>query len=351
METLAYFPRCLIFSLLLFLSHSPHRVSSHDQVQIDGEKKNYYQLDLPSVSGPESIAFDCNGRGPYVGVSDGRILRWEGAEIGWTEFAVPSINRDRKACDGSTDPKREQLCGRPLGLKFSPVSCDLYIADAYFGLLSVGPNGGAASQLATSADGIPFRLTNALDIDTQTGDVYFTDSSIFFQRREYFLAIIGGDKTGRLLKYDPHMKKVTVLQKELAFPNGVALSKDNSFVVVAETGMMRILKFEIHGDGGGVFAQLERYPDNIKRNDQGEFWVALNAVRGRIQGSNVFDSIPNWLNMRDPVAVKYDEKGNVVRVLDGDGGETLESVSEVEEENGVLYVGSVVKPYLGVIKN
>lgn len=291
------------------------------------------------------------------------------------EICFTYIGRDRKACDGSTDPKREQLCGRPLGLKFSPVSCDLYIADAYFGLLSVGPNGGAASQLATSADGIPFRLTNALDIDTQTGDVYFTDSSIFFQRRyiplivtiflflhnilmqtyticrEYFLAIIGGDKTGRLLKYDPHMKKVTVLQKELAFPNGVALSKDNSFVVVAETGMMRILKFEIHGDGGGVFAQLERYPDNIKRNDQGEFWVALNAVRGRIQGSNVFDSIPNWLNMRDPVAVKYDEKGNVVRVLDGDGGETLESVSEVEEENGVLYVGSVVKPYLGVIKN
>ena len=77
----------------------------------------------------------------------------------------------------------EPICGRPLGLKFNPTSCDLYIADAYFGLLIVGPNGGVAQPIATSADGVPFRFTNALDIDTQTGMVYFTDSSTVFQRR------------------------------------------------------------------------------------------------------------------------------------------------------------------------
>lgn len=75
------------------------------------------------------------------------------------------------------------MCGRPLGLKFNTVTCDLYIADAYFGLLVVGPGGGVAKQLATSAEGVPFRFTNALDIDTKTGEVYFTDSSILFQRR------------------------------------------------------------------------------------------------------------------------------------------------------------------------
>ena len=35
-------------------------------------------------------------------------------------------------------------CGRPLGLKFNEATCDLYIADAYFGLLVVGHNGGVA---------------------------------------------------------------------------------------------------------------------------------------------------------------------------------------------------------------
>ena len=86
-------------------------------------------------------------------------------------------------CDGSTNPDNEPSCGRPLGLKFNHKTCDLYIADAYFGLLVVGPNGGVAHQVATSAEGVPFGFANALDIDTHTGAVYFTDSSTVYQRR------------------------------------------------------------------------------------------------------------------------------------------------------------------------
>lgn len=38
--------------------------------------------------GPESLAFDHRGDGPYTGVSNGRVLRWRGAaHRGWTEFA------------------------------------------------------------------------------------------------------------------------------------------------------------------------------------------------------------------------------------------------------------------------
>lgn len=93
------------------------------------------------------------------------------------------LNRQREVCDWATDPDMEPTCGRPLGLKFSPTTCDLYIADAYFGLMVVGPNGGQAQQLVASADGVPFGFTNALDIDSKTGVVYFTDSSIRYQRR------------------------------------------------------------------------------------------------------------------------------------------------------------------------
>lgn len=97
--------------------------------------------------------------------------------------SVHLIRRLRRLCDGSTNPRLEPWCGRPLGIKFNPVTCDLYIADAYFGLMKVGPNGGPAQLLASSAEGIPFRFTNALDIDPTTGVVYFTDSSMYFQRR------------------------------------------------------------------------------------------------------------------------------------------------------------------------
>jgi len=40
-----------------------------------------------------------------------------------------------------------------------------------------------AKQSATSAEGVPFRFTNALDIHPKTDEVYFTDSSILFQRK------------------------------------------------------------------------------------------------------------------------------------------------------------------------
>lgn len=46
---------------------------------------------LNEVQGPESIAFDPLGRGPYTGVADGRILFWDGTR--WTDFAYTSNNR------------------------------------------------------------------------------------------------------------------------------------------------------------------------------------------------------------------------------------------------------------------
>ena len=74
----------------------------------------------------------------------------------------------------------EQVCGRPLGLKRSNMR--VYIVDAYFGLMVVRRNGGVAKQLEISVEGVSFRFTNALDIDQDTGIVYFTNTSILFQR-------------------------------------------------------------------------------------------------------------------------------------------------------------------------
>ena len=53
------------------------------------------KLDRPShvrflrhVMGPESLAFDSEGGGPYTGIADGRIMRWDGPILGWTPFAT-----------------------------------------------------------------------------------------------------------------------------------------------------------------------------------------------------------------------------------------------------------------------
>ncbi|GMN38891.1 hypothetical protein TIFTF001_008126 [Ficus carica] len=157
------------------------------------------------------------------------------------------------------------------------------------------------------------------------------------------------------MKYDPVAKKTTVLLKGLAFPDGVALSNDNSFLLFAESTTMRIFRVWLRGPKARtseVFAQLGRSPDNIKRNRNGEFWIALNTGRAVLKNlvHNKFGSqvvLPSWI--ADPVAVKFDRDGNVVGAVDGNGESTLESVSEVEEHGGTLWFGSAVKPYVGVM--
>lgn len=45
------------------------------------------------VWGPESIAFDPHNRGPYTGIADGTIVRWDSPLLRWSLFAYTSPNR------------------------------------------------------------------------------------------------------------------------------------------------------------------------------------------------------------------------------------------------------------------
>ncbi|XP_017701989.2 protein STRICTOSIDINE SYNTHASE-LIKE 10-like [Phoenix dactylifera] len=329
-----------LFALLAF-------TSGFQQKAMD-KLLNFDRLVLSSAVGPESLAFDHLGGGPYTGVSDGRIVKWQGQGLGWADFAVHSKYRER-VCHGSNDSMLESICGRPLGLQFYKATGDLYVADAYFGLLVVAPNGGVATQLATGADGQPFNLANGLDVDQETGVVYFTDSSTRFRRRDYILAVIMGDATGRLMNYDPKAKKVTVLIRGLAFPNGLAISNDTTFLLIAETGTCRVLKYWLQGPRNGtfeVFAELPGYPDNIKRNPGGEFWVALNQDKVQLNGQTASDfGKTGEPSEHHPVALRLSQEGKVLEVLER---RAATSVSEVEERNGTMWLGSVDMPYVGV---
>ncbi|MBA0785969.1 hypothetical protein Gotri_027737 [Gossypium trilobum] len=86
---------------------------------------------------------------------------------------------------------------------------------------------------------------------------------------------------GRLLKYDLHTKNASVIYIGLMIPKRVALNKNHSFPLVAETTRRRILKFNLETNNfePKVFVELPRVPDNVKMNHKGEFLVALNAGR------------------------------------------------------------------------
>ncbi|KAA8517996.1 hypothetical protein F0562_015470 [Nyssa sinensis] len=321
-------------------------------------------IHLTGAVGPESLTFDPNGEGPYTGVADGRILKWQGD--GWVDFAVTSSQR--KECVSPFAPKMEHICGRPLGLRFDQKTGDLYIADAYFGLQVVGPNGGLATQLVTEVEDQPLRFTNDLDIDEHEDVIYFTDTSSSFHRRQFTTSLLSGDKTGKLMRYEKSSKEVTILLRGLAFANGVALSKDLSFVLVAETATCRIIRLWLHGPNAGkidIFAVLPGFPDNVRRNSKGEFWVALHAKRSFLAKWAISNSWVGKTLLKLPLsfkplhyllvggqahatAIKLSEEGEVLKVLEDCEGKNLRFISEVEEKNGKLWIGSVMMPFIGI---
>ncbi|BAF24944.1 protein STRICTOSIDINE SYNTHASE-LIKE 10 [Oryza sativa Japonica Group] len=301
-------------------------------------------MTLPApVTGPESLAFDGRGDGPYTGGSDGRILRWRGGRLGWTEFAYNSRHKSVGVC--SPEKKLvvpESVCGRPLGLQFHHASGDLYVADAYLGLLRVPARGGLAEVVATEAAGVPFNFLNGLDVDQRTGDVYFTDSSTTYRRSQYLLVVAMGDETGRLLRYDARRRRVTVLHSGLPYPNGVAVSDDGTHVVVAHTGLCELRRYWLRGPRAGkseTFAEVPGYPDNVRRDGDGGYWVALS------RGADNDDVAPT-VAVRVTAAGKKKGGGAAV-VAEALAGFSFVTVSEVAEQNGTLWIGSVDTPYAG----
>lgn len=316
-------------------------------------------INVTGAFGPESLAFDPTGAGPYTGVADGRILKWDPHSLSWVDFAVSSPNREK--CTRPFAPELEHICGRPLGLRFEQKSGDLYICDAYFGLMVVGPEGGLASKVVTQVEGEPLFFTNDLDIDEDQDVIYFTDSSTKFRRRHFLPSVLNGDKTGRFMKYDKSTKQVTILLHDLAFPNGVALSKDRSFVLIAETRTCKILRYWIRGENAGkseTFAEMPGYPDNIRRNSKGEFWVALHGKKTPFAdwllkntwAAKALLKLPLgfhrlhlvFMGAHHAIAMKLSPEGEVVRVLEDSKGQNVRYLSEVEEREGKLFMGSVM---------
>ncbi|XP_073054049.1 protein STRICTOSIDINE SYNTHASE-LIKE 13 [Primulina eburnea] len=323
------------------------------------------------VFGPESLEFDSRGRGPYAGLADGRVVRWMGEGAGWETFALVTPNWSEKLCAKGVDSttakqwKFESDCGRPLGLRFDTKSGNLYIADAYYGLLVVGPEGGLATPLATQVnDGTPILFANDLDIHSN-GSIFFTDTSKKYNRVNHFFILLEGEASGRLLRYDPPTKTTHVVLEGLAFPNGVQFSKDQSFLLYTETTNCRIMKYFLKGPKTGttqLVANLPGFPDNVRINDKNEFWVAIDCCRTRAQEILVHNPWLRSVYFRLPIPMRYlarmagmrmytvisklNDEGDVLDVLEDKKGAVMKLVSEVKEVNGKLWIGTVAHNHI-----
>ncbi|XP_010543890.1 PREDICTED: protein STRICTOSIDINE SYNTHASE-LIKE 1-like [Tarenaya hassleriana] len=265
-------------------------------------------------------------------------------------------------------PELEHICGRPLGLHFEKKSGDLYICDAYFGIMKVGPEGGLAEKVVDEAEGRKFTFTNHLDIDEEDDAIYFTDSSDTYQIRTVLQLFLSGEKTGRLIRYDKKTKEAKVLIDGLHFPNGVSLNKDGSFVIVCEPAALLVHRYWLKGPKAGtrdVFAKIPGYGDNIRRSPTGDyFWIALHSKAcpfGRFAllhpwiGKFVINTFKLELmlylfegGLPHAAIVKLGENGDILEVLEDSKGRNMKFVSEALEKDGQLWIGSVFLPFVWV---
>ena len=89
--------------------------------------------------------------------------------------------------------------------------------------------------------------------------------------------------TAGLLALSPQAQKPRTLLEDLYFANGVAVSPDQSFVLVAETGKYRIrrvwLKEPKMGQEDIFIDNLPGFPDGISSIGRDNFWLALVTPR------------------------------------------------------------------------
>lgn len=310
------------------------------------------------LSGPESMVNI--GDVMFTGTADGRVVKLENGE-------VETIARFGSGPCKTRDD--EPTCGRPLGIRAGP-NGTLFVVDAYKGLFEVDPRKRAVKLLLSSEtpiEGKKMSFVNDLTITRDGRKIYFTDSSSKWQRRDYLFLVMEGTDDGRLLEFDTETKEAKVLLDQLRFPNGVQLSPEEDFVLVAETTMARIRRVYVSGlmkGGADMFVEnMPGFPDNIRPSSSGGYWVAAATIRAN-PGFSMLDFLsekPFIKRMifklfsqetvmkfvpRYSLVLEVSDSGAFRRSLHDPDGLVVTYVSEAHEHDGHLYLGSFQSPFI-----
>jgi len=288
----------------------------------------------------EGVAIDSEGY-IYGGLKDGRILRY--------------------SQEGENPEIFSEIESWPLGIDFD-ADDNLIVCGGHLGLLSIDQEG-EVTVLTTEAAGVPFKNVDGMDI-APDGIIYFSDVSYKYSDMDYMNDLMEHRPNGRLLSYDPETKETAVVLSDLYFPNGVAVSRDNEFLLMAEMGTYRVLKVQLSGPNRGeasvVIDNLPGFPDGVGSGENGVFWVTIVTPRDELADTVLFPKpflrkivqrLPEALM---PGAVDYafllgiDEEGNILYNLQDPAG-GYGQITNVLEYEGMLYLGSLGEDAIGRI--
>ncbi|MEN7550504.1 SMP-30/gluconolactonase/LRE family protein [Rapidithrix thailandica] len=308
------------------------------------------RIDLDGWWGPEDIETDSLGNlycGVHIGktdFSDGRVLKID-----------PSGKVSTYCNTGSW----------VAGMEFDQGG-NLIACDQKRGLISIDPKG----QITVLADhdekGKPLLLPNDVDI-APDGMIYFsnTSSNYSFSLPNIRKIIFEMRPDGGLYRYNPTTRKVTTLIDSTFFGNGVAVSEDNDFVLMADLLKYRITRYWLKGPKKGqaelFLDNLPGFPNGITRDIDGSFWIGFSTQRidqlDQLQ-PNIFlkrlvYALPLWLQPQQEaygLIMHVNRSGEVLKTYHDPKGKTVPEASSIEAHQGYLYIGGDQTGHIGKYK-
>src|SRR6266508_2238814 len=213
---------------------------------------------------------------------------------------------------------------------------------------SADPRPGQPPELFADTGGRPL----GIEVDPRDGTVVFTDSSDRYPVTHYKRDLLEHRPNGRLLAYRPG-GSTEVLTDGLYFPNGVALTPDESALLLVETGSHRLSRIPLATGVPQILADLPAYPDNVSATGEGTYWIALPNPRmallerllpyPRLRQLAAF--VPDRLQprpARHTMVALVNGDGTVLRTLHGPAGR-YRMVTGVRQHGDALWLGSLAE--------
>jgi len=326
------------------------------------------------IKAPSSLMFDKYNM-LYATTEDGKIIKI----IGENKFRLYFDLTDNN-----------QFHSRPMGIVYANLYTDvnannpsvkrgdmIYVTDIGRGLLEIDPSQLTLNVVAnvTTRDNKPINYCSGVDYGRKTGRIYFTDSTDIKPPVKVYdnshnnnnnnnnismldpiiprvLDYLRGKPTGRLLMYDPHTKATLELLSNLWFANGVTVSHDESFLLIAESMNLRIIKYYITGKNKfrkEIFhSNLPGYVDNLSFSSDGKYIYAalfspLPKLHMNILTSIFFKDYINIFGFDIPIGINRFIRNILLRFI------TVMNISDRKKIGGVLVLnastGEIVEEY------
>jgi gluconolactonase len=219
----------------------------------------------------EDLAFDKEG------------ILWAGGELGQI-YRIPQKGQVEQVAS---------LGGFCLGLAFSAAD-ELYICNAKLASIIKLEKNGKSRLFADHAGNHKLKLPNYGVFDT-LGNFYVSDSGDWLR------------KSGCIVRFDRKGQGEIFLEGPQPFPNGLALSADERFLLIAQSHTDDVLQVEIRPDGSAgdreVYASgLDRVPDGLAFDISGNLSVSCYA------SDNIYRVSPQ----REVTLLAYDRDGTTL---------------------------------------